>query len=269
MLAIKKQRVSCKYLKENLDTSFWQDLTVLAETESTNDQAKEKAQAGAPEGTVICALRQTAGRGRYNRKWYSPSGGAWFSFLLRPKIATDRAGCLAILVSIAITSGLNDNYNLNIHTKWPNDLILDGKKLGGVLIDLVTDSKKLEYMIVGVGLNVNNPLPEEVVVYPTSLSKQVGVPLDLEEVIAYSLNSIQADYFRFLNEGFEPTINKWKKLSAIKDRVVEVKRYKNKKSFKVKPIRLSPFGELEALNIPDKTGDLIKLRFEEVTLNMR
>ncbi len=204
--------------------------------------------------------------------------------MLRPKIAPNNAGCLSILVSTAIASGLNDAYRLNINTKWPNDLILGGRKLGGILIDLATDSKKIKYMIVGVGLNVNNPLPEGVETYSTSLSEQVGGLLDLAEVIAYSLNSIHKDYLRFLNEGFKPTIKNWKAISAIKDRVVRVKRYKDKKSFKVKVIGLSPFGELEVLKMPHKPGDLkaifdgenlkkskelMRLRFEEVTLKVR
>ncbi len=275
MVTTKKQKVSAKLVGAKLNSSFWKDIIVLTETESTNDQLRERAQSGAPEGTVICALKQTAGRGRYNRKWYSPPGGAWFSFLLRPKITPNQAGCLAVLVPIAIASGLNDKYNLNINTKWPNDLMIGGKKLGGILIDLATDSKKIKYMIVGTGLNINNPLPEEVVVHPTSLVEEVGGVLDLGEVIACSLNSIYKDYFRFLNEGYDMTIKKWKALSAIKDRVVGVKRYKDKKSFKARVIGLSPFGELEVLKTPDKPGDLkksnqiIRLRFEEVTLNVR
>lgn len=275
MVTTKKKKVSAKSLKANINSSFWKDITVLTETESTNDQLKERAQSGAPEGTVIWALKQTAGRGRYNRKWYSPPGGAWFSFLLRPKISSKQAGCLAILVSAAIASGLNDKYSLDIDTKWPNDLIIGGKKLGGILIDSAIDSKGPKQMIVGTGLNVNNPLPEEVLVHPTSLSQEVGDVLDLGEVIACALNSIYKDYFRFLNQGFEPTIKKWKVLSAVKNKMVRVKRYKDKKSFKARVIGLSPFGELEVLKMPEKSGDLknsnqlIRLRSEEVTLNVR
>lgn len=275
MVTTKKQKLSAKLVGAKLNTSFWKDVTVVAETESTNDQLKERAQSGAPEGTVICALKQTAGRGRYNRKWHSPYGGAWFSFLLRPEIAPDQASCLAILVSTAIASGLNHKYSLNINTKWPNDLMVDGRKLGGILIDFGTDSKGLKQMIVGAGLNVNNPLPQGVETYPTSLSEEVGVTLDLSEVIAHSLNSVHTDYLRFLKEGFEPTIKKWKALSLIRDRVVEVKKYKDKKSFKAKVVGLSSRGELEVLKVPHKSGDLkssnqpIRLRFEEVTLNVR
>lgn len=269
MVTTKKQKLSAK-LVGAINTSFWKDVTVVTETESTNDQLKERAQNGAPEGTVIWALKQTAGRGRYNRKWYSPYGGAWFSFLLRPQIAPDQAGCLAILVPTAIASELNHKYNLNINTKWPNDLMVGDKKLGGILIDLATNCKGLNQMIVGVGLNVNNPLPQKVETYPTSLSKEVGVTLDLWEVIAHSLNSVHTDYLRFVEEGFEPTINKWKALSLIRDRVVEVKKYKHNKSFKAKVVGLSSRGELEVLKLGDKSSHQpIRLQLEEVTLNVR
>lgn len=273
-----------EHLKNLLDRDFWKFFKILEEVDSTNDTLKKYASEGAGEGTVVCAVCQRSGRGRYGRQWYSPPGGAWFSFLLKPEITTQKAGCLAILTAIAIAESLNGAYNLKIKTKWPNDLILDEKKLGGILIETATSQGNLEYVITGVGINVTNPLPEETIISPTRLNDRMNDTPRLEEVIAYSLNGIYNNYQTFIKMGFEPTIKKWENLSFTRGKIIQVKRYNKRKPFRAKAIGLSPQGELiveldssisKKKRFPfrakkaEKSTRRMKLSFEEVSLNVR
>src|SRR3989441_11815349 len=122
---------------------------------STNTMAKALAQKGAADWTVVVSEVQTQGRGRSGRSWKSPKGGLWFSLIIRPKIPADRISLLQFWVANALRKGIEEVYGVQSEVKWPNDLVVDWKKLAGLLIETKISGPELAYAIVGIGLNVN------------------------------------------------------------------------------------------------------------------
>jgi BirA family biotin operon repressor/biotin-[acetyl-CoA-carboxylase] ligase len=226
---------------------------------STNDRLKDLAQWGAPEGTVIIAKEQTSGKGRLGRRWDSPRGGAWFSLLLRPPISVEQAGCIAILIAVSLARALREGWGMPVGVKWPNDLYVRGKKLGGVLIELSSRLDKIEWLVVGIGVNVNNALPTEARVPPTSLACELGRPVPLEEFFERALAAIAHDYERFLSEGFEFVRQRWQGLSVLPPRI-SVRTSTEEISAQV--LGLAPSGRL----IVRTDEGLRELKSEEVTL---
>lgn len=247
-------------LKEELESEgLFCEWIYREEVPSTMDLVKERAEAGAPEGSVAIAGRQTAGRGRHGRGWESPEGGAWFSLLFRPPIELFRTGCVSVLVAVAAAQALRERYGLSVQVKWPNDLLLEGKKLGGILIELAAVGERVDWLIVGMGLNVNNPLPKEARIPPISMAQALGAPVELEGLLAVLLKEIASEYQAFLQEGFEPVRQKWDQLTALEDGIwVE----RGKERFRAEVRGLSELGKL----IVEREGRLEELAAEEVTL---
>lgn len=120
---------------------------------STNDEAKRLAGAGAPEGTVVVAARQTGGRGRFGRVWESPEGGAYVSCVLRPQLSPSEVAPLSLVVAVGAARGLAA-LGLEAGIKWPNDLEFDGRKLGGVLLEMAAEADRVDWVVAGCGINV-------------------------------------------------------------------------------------------------------------------
>ncbi len=140
--------------RKNPAVPVW-DPVLLAETASTNDVAREQGRKGAHSGLVVAAARQTKGRGRLGRAWESPSaGGLYVSLLLRPDLAMPEAGRLTILSSVAMVDAVETVASVRPRIKWPNDLMLDGHKLGGLLIETEPKGGRVGFAVVGIGLNV-------------------------------------------------------------------------------------------------------------------
>ncbi|MFZ0390734.1 MAG: biotin--[acetyl-CoA-carboxylase] ligase, partial [Calditrichia bacterium] len=141
-------------------------LQVFSELESTNAEAQRQAGQAAPEWTTIFAEQQTAGRGRLNRKWDSPAGlGLYVSVILLPEIEPQRINLINLTFALAAAEFLE--YHLQITSsdkkvglKWPNDLWIDHKKIGGILLESVFNNKKIEYLIIGIGLNLNQQITD-------------------------------------------------------------------------------------------------------------
>lgn len=125
-------------LEAGLDRAFWRQIVVEEQLSSTNDRLTEFAERGAPQGTLVIALSQTAGRGRRGRRWASPPGGAWFSLLLKPLYDPAKLGSIVITLAVAVATALRVWLALPVRVKWPNDLILYGRKLGGILVEVRT-----------------------------------------------------------------------------------------------------------------------------------
>ena len=131
------------------------DPVLLHETASTNDVARAAARRGAQAGLVVAATRQTRGRGRLGRVWESsPGGGLYVSLLLRPDLTPAQAGQLTVLASVAAADAVETVSGLRPRIKWPNDLFLDGRKLGGLLLETETTADRLAFAVVGIGINV-------------------------------------------------------------------------------------------------------------------
>ena len=173
-------------------------LIQLQSISSTQDWVRDWARMQAREGLILTAREQTAGRGRLQRTWESPSGGLYLSLLLRPPIAADKAHQLIMLVSLAAIEACQQVAGVQPRPKWPNDLLLEGKKLAGVLTELEITNAQLNYAIIGLGLNVNNhfehgPLAQTA----TSLRMVTGKTWDVSQVRDAFIAALGRWYARF------------------------------------------------------------------------
>lgn len=125
--------------------------------QSTNTTAYHLGERGDSEWTVVTADIQTKGRGRAGKKWESPKGGLWFSILLRPDVSSQRVSMLQFLAANATRNAIENETGERVRLKWPNDLVLDGAKLGGILVELKIKGEQVEFAVIGIGINVNQP----------------------------------------------------------------------------------------------------------------
>ena len=218
--------VNVDRLQEGLRTkSFGRNTLFLREVGSTNDLAKELAGYGAVEGTVVVAEKQTAGRGRLSRGWVSPKGGLWFSVVLRPELKPAEAVGLVFMAGLAVAEVLHELYAVKAETKWPNDVLVKGRKVCGVLTEMNTTGEKVNYVTVGIGVNANfveKAFPEELRANATSLENELGRKVRLEELFKALLEKLENIYELFLKEGFAPVLGKWKKYAGFLGCQVEV-----------------------------------------------
>lgn len=193
---------------------------------STNVWASELAKLGATEGTVAVADTQTAGRGRLSRRWFSPEGGLWLSIILKPELNPGKAPLLVFVSGLAVAKTLCDLYKLSVETKWPNDVLVKGRKICGILSEMKTQGKRVEYVVIGIGLNVNfsvnKALPEELWHNVTSVEEELGRKVRLERLFQSLLENFEAVYGSFMLNGFAPIIAEWKKYACFFGKNVEV-----------------------------------------------
>jgi BirA family biotin operon repressor/biotin-[acetyl-CoA-carboxylase] ligase len=218
--------ISTDKVKEDLRTRFiGRTLYAYDAVSSTNDVARALALEGAEEGAVIIAETQTKGRGRAGREWFSPRGGLWFSILLKPKIKAREVSRITLTVGMAVTKALNRQLDLNAEVKWPNDVLMNGRKVCGVLTESVTCDETIKMVVVGIGLNANitledfsRSLRESV----TTLKEELRKEVLLEPLLCEILSRIESEYVAFLNEGFVRVLSEWKALAPFIGKHVEV-----------------------------------------------
>lgn len=172
---------------------------VLEKTDSTNEEAKRQAEAGAAHGTVILAREQTLGRGRRGRSWHSPAGDSiYMSLLLRPVFAPDRASMLTLLAALAVSRAVEDVCGLSAMIKWPNDLLVQERKICGILTEMGLGQKGIDYVIIGIGVNVDQKeFPDEIRDRATSLQVHCPSPVDRERLIQRILEELEVLYNSF------------------------------------------------------------------------
>ncbi|MDH7500029.1 MAG: biotin--[acetyl-CoA-carboxylase] ligase [candidate division NC10 bacterium] len=127
----------------------------LEEVASTNDVVLQMAEEGAPEGLVVTAERQSRGRGKWGRRWESPAGGLWMSILLRPSASTSCGPVFSLMGAVASAEAIRKASGLKARVRWPNDLFLRGRKVGGVLNEMRASQRRIRYLVMGIGINVN------------------------------------------------------------------------------------------------------------------
>lgn len=183
-----------------LTTSFFTRLEGGLATGSTNDDARELARAGAPEGTVVLAAQQASGRGRLGRSWASPRGGVYASIVLRPAVETPDAIVLPLVVGLGVARGLG-SLGVDVRLKWPNDLLDDrGRKVAGVLLEGLSEGWRISWIVAGVGVNVRNaPRGKDAV----SLDDLAGHGIPIARVAAAVLDGIAQTYQTWTDDGFE------------------------------------------------------------------
>ena len=171
--------------------------------DSTNRVAMELGYANEAEGAVVLAEEQTAGRGRMGRAWYSERGtGIYVTLLLRPEISPVQAPLLTMMAGLSARAAIQAQTGLGIDLKWPNDLMLGGKKLGGILTEMHAEPSLVRFVIVGIGINANQEkFPAELSLVATSLRAQTGRAQSRMELLVRLLREFETDYNRFLREG--------------------------------------------------------------------
>ncbi|MBS7636666.1 biotin--[acetyl-CoA-carboxylase] ligase [Candidatus Bathyarchaeota archaeon] len=219
--------IKVEKLQEGLKTKLMGKYIFFAnEVASTNDWAKELAELGAPEGAVVIAETQTAGRGRLGRKWISPKGGLWLSLIFRPKLKPPETVKLIFLAGLAVAEAIRELYGLKAETKWPNDILVDGQKVCGILSEMKTIGEKVDYLIIGIGVNANinieKDFPKELGETATSIQKALGRKINLEELFRALLEKMESLYQSFLKEGFTPILERWKSFTSFLGCLVEV-----------------------------------------------
>ena len=189
--------------------------------DSTNEQALRLAEAGADEGMVVVADTQTAGRGRRGRRWLDEPGQALlFSVLLRPTCEESQVAILSLGAAAACAESLASEYSLPIATKWPNDLLITGRKVGGILLE-----QRGGVVVVGVGLNVNGRpevLQAQVGAPLTTLEKHYGAPLPRKEVLVGILEKIDDIYQQFQAGGLTEVVGRYRRFESVLGRNVYV-----------------------------------------------
>lgn len=203
-----------------LTTRFWADLTGGGVTGSTNDDARALARAGAAEGTVVLASRQTGGRGRLGREWDSPEGGVYLSAILRPAVAPPGIASLALVVALGVARGLR-SLGFSPTLKWPNDVLLGGRKLAGVLLEAMGEADRLAWVVVGIGINVHRP--ESGGLEGAAWLDEIQPGIRMPQVAAAVLDGIASAYAEWLAGGFGALRAEYEEACAMLGRVVTVR----------------------------------------------
>lgn len=191
---------------------------------STSDVARELAQSGAPQGTVVAAEEQTRGRGRRGNLWYSPRGGLWFSLLLRPRVSPAQSQTLPLFISLMVVKGIEKLTGVPPDLKWPNDIFLGRRKTGGVLVEISAEAEQVYYAVIGIGINVNvASFPPELAKEATSLHIYNGREVERARLLAVLLSTIETEYLRWCREGFAPFREAYKERLSLLGREITVK----------------------------------------------
>jgi BirA family biotin operon repressor/biotin-[acetyl-CoA-carboxylase] ligase len=195
-------------------------LLFFQEVASTMNEAARQAQAGAQEGTVVVAETQTAGRGRLGRSWVSRPGNLYLTVVLRPTLQT--LPFLSCLAGVAVVRALGQTTGLRPRLRWPNDVLLGGKKVAGILLESAVEGDAVRYALVGIGINVDLDTSDvaEIASFATSLNAAAGNPVSREDVLRHLLQGMDSLYLQ-LAQGRTP-LAEWKALLDTLGRRVRV-----------------------------------------------
>lgn len=199
--------ITRKILTERDASRFYSSVLFRESVNSTNVWSRELAEAGSPEGTVCIADEQTAGRGRLGRTWASPKGeNIYFSLLLRPDFAPERASALTLVIGLSVVQavrGMDDVSLANAGIKWPNDAVINHRKLCGTLTEMKAEAGKIHYVIIGTGINVNQvEFAEEIREKAASLKRENGgYDVDRGQLLASVLLHFRGNYEKYCRRG--------------------------------------------------------------------
>lgn len=190
----------------------------LNTTSSTNVVARQVAEEGVEEGTVVVAETQSRGKGRLGRNWITKPGGLWMSAILKPAIDPMHASSITLLAAVSVTKALR-GAGLEAVIKWPNDVLVNGKKICGILTEMSAETDAVNFIILGIGVNVNNDVPIETA---TTMKAELGKEVDRVKFTQSLLEMLEKDYLTFKDEGFTPILWIWRRYSDTLGRLVEV-----------------------------------------------
>lgn len=232
-------------LEQGLKTkTMGQSIYFYEETDTTNNRARELALEGAPEGTLVVAEKQTAGRGRRGKVWESPLGtGIWMSLVLRPQIAPAEASVLTLLCGLATAEAIEAETGLSAGIKWPNDILINGKKAVGILTEMDCEMSEVHFVIPGIGINVNTAsFPPEIAEIATSLYLECGKTVSRRRLVHKVLERLEEHYETFLRTGsFAAMLEDYRKHCITLGKEVHVL---GREPFFAEALDITPEGEL-------------------------
>jgi BirA family biotin operon repressor/biotin-[acetyl-CoA-carboxylase] ligase len=200
-----------------LKTTFiGKKIEFLPEAVSTNTLAMEMAAKGTPEGTVVIAETQSGGKGRLGRKWISPKGNLYLSVVLRPDIPIHKAPLITLTGAVAVASAIRTMCGLEAGIKWPNDILISGKKVSGLLTEMSAEQDRIRHIVLGIGVDVNmemGELPTEVLSRTTTLAAEAGARINRTAMLHQVLRDLERWYQMFLNNDAD-VLEEWKKLNV-------------------------------------------------------
>jgi BirA family biotin operon repressor/biotin-[acetyl-CoA-carboxylase] ligase len=214
-------------IQEDLRTEILgREVISYAQTGSTNDIALSLAASGMKEGTLVVAENQTEGRGRRDRKWLSPMGTSILaSLILRPSIMAYEAHIITLIGAAAVVQAIRSITHLPALIKWPNDVVVNGKKVSGVLTEMRTEERRVNFLVVGIGVTVNIPrsyLPAEIMDSATSLSAELGHDVSRIALLQEIVRQLEHRYMKVKEGKIDVLLDEWKELSATVGRRVRV-----------------------------------------------
>lgn len=205
--------------------TFGRHVVYLESTQSTNEEAKKIAREGAEEGTIVVAEEQIIGHGRLARGFYSPfAKGIWFSLILRPKFFPMEASKCTLLAAVGVCRGIRRMGLADAGIKWPNDILVHGKKLVGILTLMSASMEKIDYIIMGIGINTGikkNEFPEDFREGATSFLNE-GINVSRKDLLAAILGELEKEYSIAQDEGFDKVLDDWRALSVTLGQEVRV-----------------------------------------------
>ena len=190
------------------------EIVHLTETASTNTLAMDLAHKGAADGTVVIAETQTGGKGRLGRAWTSPRGNLYLSVILRPAVPVHKAPLITLMGAVAVAAAIRENLGIPAGIKWPNDILIDGKKIAGLLTEMSAEPDRIRHIVLGIGVNVNmdvRELPPEVRKTATTLAAVTGTRVDRTALARTLLAGLEKWYQRFLKNEAD-VLDAWKEL---------------------------------------------------------
>lgn len=209
------------------------NLRFFEEVDSTNTQAQHMAMDGAPSGTLVITDCQTAGKGRRGRMWQSPKGSSiYMTILMRPEIWPERASMLTLIMGLSIVQAIREVTGMEATIKWPNDVVLNKKKVCGILTEMSAQMDYIEYLVIGIGVNVNmREFPEKLADKATSLLLELGCPVNRSEIVAKSMKAFETNYEIFeKTQDMSGLLEEYQRVLANKDQPVRVLQPNNEYS---------------------------------------
>lgn len=174
----------------------------MESADSTNEEIKRRAALAVPEGIVVAADEQTAGKGRRGRAWQSPAGkNLYFSILLRPTVEPDQASMVTLLMALAVQKAVTAVSGIKAAIKWPNDVIMNGKKITGILTEMFLENDKIDFVVIGTGINVKEQTFPAELVNAGDIETESGKQIDRKELLQEVLRNFMPLYRDFLTEG--------------------------------------------------------------------
>lgn len=224
---------------------FGKEIYDYGEIDSTNVIAKAKAREGAAEGAVFIAESQMGGKGRLGKVWESPSGtGIWMSLVARPEISPRDVSGITLVAGLAICKAIREVTGLPAYIKWPNDIVVNGRKVCGILTEMSAEMDRVNYVIIGIGINVNtSKFPKELQEVATSLKIESGIEYSRKDIVAKVLMFFEQDYEKYIQgESLHGILEEYKVLCiTLKN---EVSIINKDQSYRARPVDIDGTGAL-------------------------